>query len=74
MKYINFPIVIEHDADGYFAFCPELQGCYTQGTTYEEVMANIKDAIKLHMEDPATEEEMLDRKNSISISMVEVAV
>ncbi len=29
----KFSVVIEKDRDGYFAFCPELQGCYTQGDT-----------------------------------------
>ena len=32
------------------ASVPVIQGCYTQGETYEEVMENIKDAIKLHIE------------------------
>jgi len=26
-------IVIEKDKNGYFAFCPELKGCHTQGDT-----------------------------------------
>ena len=39
-KY-RFPIIIEKDEDGYFASCPALQGCYTQGDTYEEALANI---------------------------------
>ena len=51
MNHYTLPIVIEKDADGYFAQCPALQGCYTQGDTYEEVLANIKDAIGLHIED-----------------------
>ncbi len=51
MKHYNLPIVIKKDADGYFAQCPALQGCYTQGDTYEEVLTNIKDAIGLHIED-----------------------
>ena len=50
MKY-KFTVVIEKDEHGYFAYCPELQGCYTQGETYEEALENIKDAIKLHVED-----------------------
>jgi predicted RNase H-like HicB family nuclease len=74
MKYYNFPIVIEHDKDGYFAFCPELQGCYTQGNTYEESLENIKDAIKLHIEDRQATREKVPRKESISVAMVEVAV
>lgn len=44
-------MVIEKDEEGYFAFCPELQGCYTQGVTYEEAVESIKDAIQLHIED-----------------------
>ncbi len=45
------PIGIEKDADGCFAFCPSLQGCYTQGDTYEQALDNIEDAIRLHIED-----------------------
>ena len=51
MKTYRFAAVIEQDAEGYFAFCPELQGCYTSGETFEQVRANIVDAIRLHLED-----------------------
>jgi predicted RNase H-like HicB family nuclease len=51
MNTYRFSVIIEKDADGYFAFCPELQGCYTQGDSYEEVLENIKDAINLHVKD-----------------------
>lgn len=46
-----FSVVIERDVDGYYASTPELQGCYSQGDSYEEVMENIRDAIRLHVED-----------------------
>ncbi len=55
MKNYRFSVVIEKDKDGYFAFCPELQGCYTQGDTYEETLENIKDGIHLHTEDRVSE-------------------
>ena len=51
MKSYRFSVVIEKDRDGYFAFCPELQGCYTQGDTYEEALENVEDAISLHLKD-----------------------
>ncbi|HKV25771.1 MAG TPA: type II toxin-antitoxin system HicB family antitoxin [Candidatus Acidoferrum sp.] len=51
MRNPTLPIVVESDADGYFVSCPSLQGCYTQGDTYEEAVENIKDAIRLHIED-----------------------
>jgi predicted RNase H-like HicB family nuclease len=51
MAKYNFPIVIEKDEDGFYvASCPVLQGCYTQGKTYKEVMTRIKEAIELHLE------------------------
>ena len=51
MTNYRFSVIVEKDDDGYFASCNELQGCFTQGDTYEEVLENIKDAISLHVED-----------------------
>ena len=39
--------IIEKDKDGYFAFVPELKGCVSQGDSFEEAKANIKEAIEL---------------------------
>jgi predicted RNase H-like HicB family nuclease len=51
MPDYKFTVVVERDEDGiYVASVPLLQGCYTQGETYEEALENIKDAIKLHIE------------------------
>jgi len=43
-------VVIEKDEYGYYAYCPELEGCQTQGDTLEEVLDNIKEAIELYLE------------------------
>lgn len=40
----RFSAVIEKDKDGYFAYVPEIQGCYSQGDTYEEALKNIRDS------------------------------
>src|SRR3989338_3196004 len=53
----RLPVVIEKDRDGYYAFCPSLQGCYTQGDTYEEVITRLQDAMRLHLEDRKAEGE-----------------
>lgn len=73
MKY-KFTVIIEKDENGYFAFCPELQGCYSQGDTYEEVIENIKEAIKLHVEDRIEAGEPVFQSESISFTTMEVAV
>jgi predicted RNase H-like HicB family nuclease len=73
MKKSTLPIVIEGDANGYFVSCPALQGCYSQGDTYEEAVENIKDAIRLHIEDRIADGEEIPQV-SVSLSTVEVAV
>lgn len=74
MKSLTLPVVIESDADGYFVSCPVLQGCYSQGATYEEAIANIRDAIRLHIEDRLAEGDEVPEHFSVSLSTVEVAV
>ena len=74
MRNLTLPIVIEADDDGYFVSCPALQGCYSQGDTYEEAIENIKDAIRLHIEDRVANGEEVPERVSVSLSTVEVAV
>jgi len=74
MPNFRLSVVIEKDSDGYFAFCPELQGCYTQGDSYEEAMENIEDAIRLHIEDMIETGETIPIVESISLTSLEVAV
>jgi len=72
-KY-NFSVIIEQDEDGFVASCPELQGCYSQGETYEEVMENIKDAISLNLEELLAEKQEIPAQHPVSLSMVSVMV
>jgi len=73
MAGYRFSVVIEKDSEDYFAFCPELQGCYTQANTYEEALENIKDAIRLHVEDRIESGEEIPQAESVSLTS-EVAV
>lgn len=51
MSKYRYTVVVERDEDGVFiASCPALQGCYSQGETYEEALENLKDAIQVHIE------------------------
>lgn len=68
-------VVIEKDADGYYAYCPELKGCQTQGDTLEEVQTNIKEAVELYLETLSDEEkhELLHKQISTMLLEVQVA-
>jgi len=74
MRGYRFATVVEKDEQGYFAYCPELQGCYTQGETFEEVIENIKDAVKLHVEDRLASNEPVTTSEIVSLSSIEVTV
>jgi len=49
-------VVIEKDEYGYYAWCPELKGCQSQGATIEDALTNIREAIELYLETLAPEE------------------
>jgi predicted RNase H-like HicB family nuclease len=74
MQRLTLPVILESDEDGYFVCCPALQGCYSQGETYEEAMANIKDAMRLHLEDRLANGEEVPEPVSVSLSTVEITV
>lgn len=48
----EFRVVIEKAADNYSAYCPDLPGCVATGDTREEVVANIRRAIIMHLGGP----------------------
>ncbi len=43
-------MIIEKDGHGFYAWCPELKGCQSQGDSLEEAIGNIKEAIELYLE------------------------
>jgi antitoxin HicB len=52
MKTWDFKVLLEPDQDGgYVVVCPSLPGCYSQGETVQEALANIREAIELCLED-----------------------
>ncbi|NHG64896.1 type II toxin-antitoxin system HicB family antitoxin [Campylobacter jejuni] len=64
-------IIIEKDQDGYFARILELEGCVSQGNTYEETLANIKEAGELYLESLTNEEKrIIENKTTSIIPMV----
>ena len=47
----QFDVVIERDEEGvYVASAPQLPGCHTDGTSLDEVMVEIREAIELCLE------------------------
>ena len=67
-------IIIEKDEYGFYAFCPELEGCQSQGDSLEEVMHDIKEAIELYLETLDPDEIKMLLSKEILTTSVEVTV
>ena len=65
-------VVIEKDEHGFYAWCPELKGCQSQGDTPEETLANIKEAIELYLETLSLDERHVLLSREILTTAVEV--
>ena len=67
-------IVISKDEHGYYASCPALPGCQTQGDTFEGTMINIKEAIELYLETMSKEEISESLSQEILTTTMEIQV
>lgn len=65
-------VLIEKDEHGFYAWCPELKGCQSQGTTIEDALANIREAIELYLETLSEEERDASLSREILTTTVEV--
>ncbi|MFH1009728.1 MAG: type II toxin-antitoxin system HicB family antitoxin [bacterium] len=77
MQTYRFQVVIEQDEDGlYVVECPALQGCYTQGATFEEALENIREVIRMCLQELEEENRPIESRypEVIGIKMVEIAV
>ncbi len=68
---MKFTVTVDRDEDGiWIAECPSIPGCVSQGKTKDEVLENVKEAIKSCLEVRAEKGLPL----SIETSQVEVIV
>ncbi|HID27941.1 MAG TPA: type II toxin-antitoxin system HicB family antitoxin [Methanosarcinales archaeon] len=47
---VKYTIIIEKAEGNYSAYCPDLPGCIATGSTVEETVKRMKDAMKLHID------------------------
>ena len=67
-------VVIEKDEQGYYAYCPELPGCQSQGADLDEVLANIREAIELYLETLSADERSACLSQEILTTSIKVRV
>ena len=70
----QLPVIIEKDEDGYYAYCPALEGCQTQGDTPQEIQVNIREAIMLYISTLSEVEKEGVFKRNLTATVMEVQV
>lgn len=77
MRFYNFEIVIEKEADdaGYLAWSPSLPGCVSDGPTIEETKRRMREAVTQHVAtllahgEPVPQNERLVHVEELSIGI-----
>lgn len=69
MSY-RIDVIMEKDQDGFYAYCPALEGCQSEGDTSEEVCKSIREAAELYAETLSpTERDLLLGTSVITTSL-----
>lgn len=66
MEY-SIVLIPELEEGGYSVIVPLLPGCFTQGETFEEALANAKEAIEVHLGGLALEREPIPEQTHVPI-------
>ena len=70
-RHGTFPIVLNKEkGGGYSVTNVALEGCYSQGETVEEALANIKEATLLCLEDE--KDSLVTEKENVSLHLITV--
>lgn len=68
----DFKVFLEPDEEygGYVVVCPSIPGCYSQGHTVDEALANIREAIELCLEEMESNGEPIPDPTNVLIGSV----
>ena len=68
----DFKVFLEPDPEyrGYVVVCPSIPGCYSQGRTVDEALANIREAIELCLEEMESNGEPIPDPTNVLIGSV----
>ena len=67
---MKYKVNLKKTKEGYAVWVPGLPGCWSQGQTEEDALANIKEAIELYLE---TVDELIKGKKSRYVEVGEHA-
>jgi predicted RNase H-like HicB family nuclease len=72
-KVIRYPVIIEKAQGNFSAYSPDLPGCVATGSTADETLIRMKEAIQFHIEGLKREGSAIP-ESSTEIQYVEVTI
>jgi predicted RNase H-like HicB family nuclease len=74
-KLVEYTVIMrESEEGGYWAEVPALPGCFSQGETIEQALANIKEAIELHIEGLKEEGQEIPKDSGSVVGRIHVPI
>ena len=66
----QYTIILHREEDGaYSVMVPSLPGCFSQGRTFEEAVANAKEAIAVHVEGLLMDGEEVPEEGDLTLAV-----
>jgi predicted RNase H-like HicB family nuclease len=74
MDDYRFSVVIGRNGNGWVMVCPEFQGCEAHGKSYEAALANIREAIRVRVEDSLGDNEDIPQAETVNFTMLRLSL
>lgn len=68
MRGYRFSVLIGREGEGWAASCPDFAECRAWGSSYEEALANIREAIRVFVEDGLGDDEPPPENEGLSFT------
>jgi predicted RNase H-like HicB family nuclease len=68
MNGYRFSVYVIRDGEDWTAHCPEFADCRARGATYEDALANIRDVIRIFVEDGLGDDEPPPQNEGLSFT------
>ena len=74
MENRQLPLIVQKGEDGWYVVeCPLFEGCYTQGKTLDEAIRNIREVIRMILEEKKSRDILKDyHPQEISLHTINV--
>lgn len=68
MSGYRFSAYVIRDIEGWAAVCPEFPDCRALGATYEQALDNLRDVIRIYVEDGFGDDEPVPQPKELSLT------